>query len=88
MTVGKELSFGSFPSGHANTAFSAATLLSLEFGGWFWLCYIPAFLVGYSRIYMGVHFPLDVAAGAAIGIVIMWLTLAAYKKFFTKVKGA
>jgi undecaprenyl-diphosphatase len=72
--VGKPLSYRAFPSGHTNTAFSAAMLLGFAFGGWYWLAFIPAAFVGYSRIYIGAHFPLDVAAGGFLGILIMVLT--------------
>jgi undecaprenyl-diphosphatase len=58
---------GSFPSGHAATSFAAATILSLAFPK-----AAPAFLVlaaavAYSRVYVGVHYPLDLIAGAAVG---------------------
>ena len=59
----------SFPSGHATNAFAAATILSLclQARGFA----IPAFLfagvVGFSRLYLGVHYPGDVLAGACLG---------------------
>lgn len=68
----------SFPSGHTNTAFSAATFLAVLCGRWFFLAYIGAFLVAYSRIYLGVHFPLDVMFGALIAVGFM----AAFMKIF------
>ena len=59
----------SFPSGHATGAFALATLLTLRYPKP--EVYIPAFawagLVGYGRIYFGLHYPSDVLAGALIG---------------------
>lgn len=80
--VGKKLMQHSFPSGHTNTAFSAAALLALAFGGWYWLAFIPALLVGYSRVYLGVHFPVDVAAGAFLGFILMWIGYIIYRRLF------
>jgi undecaprenyl-diphosphatase len=78
--VGSPLACRSFPSGHTNTAFCGAALLAFFFGGWYWLAFVPAFLVGYSRIYMGVHFPSDVAAGAMLALAVMALSLFVYQK--------
>jgi undecaprenyl-diphosphatase len=60
----------SFPSGHAATSFAAATILSFAFPR-----AAPAFLVlaaaiAYSRVYVGVHYPLDVLGGAALGALV------------------
>jgi membrane-associated phospholipid phosphatase len=79
--VGEPLATRSFPSGHANTAVCAACVLAFFFGGWYWLAFAPAFLVAYSRVYMGVHFPLDVAAGGLLGIIVIALAYIAYKKY-------
>ena len=58
----------SFPSGHSANAFAGAYVLS---------CLVPAarapwwalaMTIAYSRIYLGVHYPLDVAGGAAVGL--------------------
>jgi undecaprenyl-diphosphatase len=65
--VGKSLRQNSFPSGHAATAFAAAAILALLYGGYCFAGFVPALLVAYSRMYMGVHFPLDVCGGAALG---------------------
>jgi undecaprenyl-diphosphatase len=60
----------SFPSGHAATGFAAATMLSLSFPRFAPFLYVLAAAVAFSRVYVGVHYPLDVLGGAALGIVI------------------
>ena len=59
----------SFPSGHTTMAFATATSLSLLYPRWYIVA--PTFLwasaVGFSRLYLGVHFPSDVLTGAFIG---------------------
>jgi membrane-associated phospholipid phosphatase len=49
----------SFPSGHTSTAFATATSLSMAYPKWYVIA--PSFLwagaVGYSRLYLGVHYP-------------------------------
>ena len=61
----------SFPSGHAINAFSGATILSSYYKGKLkFLFYALAVLTGISRVYIGVHFPLDVLFGSLIGIII------------------
>ena len=60
----------SFPSGHTSFAFGTATSLSLAFPKWYVIA--PSFLfagaVGYSRMYLGVHYPSDVLGGMVVGI--------------------
>lgn len=78
--VGEPLATRSFPSGHANTVFCAASVLAFFFGRWFWFAFLPAFLVAYGRVYMGVHFPLDVAFGGLLGVFVVALAFVAYDK--------
>jgi undecaprenyl-diphosphatase len=58
---------GSFPSGHAATSFAAATTLSFAFPRLAPPLFLLAGAIGFSRVYVGVHYPLDVIAGAALG---------------------
>jgi undecaprenyl-diphosphatase len=58
----------SFPSGHATVAFACATLLALAVPRLRWPLYALAALIAFSRVYVGVHYPGDVIAGAVLGI--------------------
>jgi membrane-associated phospholipid phosphatase len=61
-------SSSSFPSGHAATAFGAATALALLHRRLRWPALALAALIAFSRVYLGVHYPLDVIAGSLIGV--------------------
>lgn len=72
-------SFG-FVSSHATNAFNVA-LLSLLFikKRWFTISIITwAIIVGYTRIYLGVHYPGDVICGSVLGAFIGWLNYKLY----------
>jgi membrane-associated phospholipid phosphatase len=76
----------SFPSGHTSGAFATATIISIEYPRWYVIvpAYTWASLVGFSRMDLGVHYPSDVLAGAAIGTGCAWLTSVVNKKLQLK----
>ena len=61
---------GSFPSGHAATSFAAATMLSFASPRLAPFLFLLAAAIGFSRVYVGVHYPLDVVGGAALGVLV------------------
>lgn len=70
----------SFPSNHAaNTAAAARVLLPLSPPVGLAAAAL-ALLVGYSRVYVGVHFPADVLAGWLVGGAAGWLILLVYRR--------
>lgn len=60
----------SFPSGHAMTAFATAGAVAVLAPRLRWPLLALASVIGFSRVYLGVHFWLDVLAGAALGLMI------------------
>ncbi|PIF00231.1 MAG: phosphatase PAP2 family protein [Maribacter sp.] len=73
--------FGYF-SAHAANSFAVASFFTLLMKPYFrrigLLLFLWAFIVAYSRIYIGVHFPLDVLTGIAIGLGLGWLFAKLY----------
>jgi len=70
----------SFPSSHAVNFFAAGPLVLEAFprlGGWYFLL---AGSVALSRVYVGDHYPSDVAAGAALGLLLGWLGRRALRR--------
>ena len=57
----------SFPSAHAAFSFMMATVLSVWFPRYRIIFFIVAGFIGWTRIYLGLHYPTDVIAGAILG---------------------
>jgi membrane-associated phospholipid phosphatase len=73
----------SFPSGHTTSAFSTATTLSLMYPKWYVIIpsYTWASAVAYSRLHMGMHYPLDILGGIIIGVGTSYLSYRLQGRF-------
>ncbi|MCI3920669.1 phosphatase PAP2 family protein [Paenibacillus sp. TRM 82003] len=75
-TCNKPLKDHSFPSGHTTAIFSVVAPFVIAFN-WLGFILIPvAMVIGMSRMYLGLHYPSDVAAGCVIGCVTASCTVA------------
>lgn len=66
----------SFPSGDATLAFATAATLALLFPRWRPLFWLWACVVCVARVLQGAHYPSDVLAGAAVGTLLAWASIA------------
>ncbi|MEK6545562.1 MAG: phosphatase PAP2 family protein [Nitrospinota bacterium] len=71
----------SFPSGHSQTIFTAATILCYTYRKYIWVLFLIASLSAISRVYVGAHYPLDVLAGGTIGIILSILMVFIFKRY-------
>ena len=69
----------SLPSGHATVSFACATVLAAALPRLAVPLYVLAAAVAWSRVVVGVHYPLDVLAGAALGVVAGLVALRALR---------
>ena len=67
LLINKSKAF-SFPSSHAVNFFALATYFGYYFKKYIWWFLVIAAMVAYSRVYVGVHYPFDILAGALIGV--------------------
>jgi len=76
----------SFISNHAANHFGMATFLFLTFRhlikNWMWLAFLWAGSIGYAQVYVGVHYPSDIAGGMALGIMYGTCTGLLFNKHF------
>lgn len=61
----------SFPSSAAAFSFAVAAVIAYFYRGWSrWAALLAAAVIGYSRVYVGAHFPSDAIGGALIGLLV------------------
>ena len=70
----------SFPSGHSASSFAAATVLFAHYRRWGAGALVLAGLIALSRVFLFVHYPTDVLAGAALGTLSAVAVLVAFHK--------
>lgn len=66
-----------FPSSHASNHFALAAFWFRSFRymgirNWYWM-WVWAFMIGYAQVYVGKHYPLDIAGGAVFGLIVGFL---------------
>lgn len=71
----------SFPSGHTMVSFASASVIISQNKKWGIYAFILAFLIGFSRLYLFVHFPTDVIIGAFIGSILGVVSIKIYNKY-------
>lgn len=77
---GELLSDFSFPSGHTTAAFALASVLAYKEPRLRSVLFILAFLIAFSRIYLGYHYPFDTVAGAVLGYALGTSVVILYKR--------
>ena len=78
--LSKSESIYAFPSGHTAYLFAMATALYFYNKKLAYIIYVIGIAVGTARVYIGVHYPIDILGGIAVGISVGLLTNFIYKK--------
>ena len=88
LTENKEMTLddlnNSFPSGHTAASFAAVAALYYFRCRYWYLAGILAVLIAFSRLYLYVHFPTDILAGALLGLMLGWCSVTLVRLIFRK----
>jgi len=76
----------SFPSGHTASSFAFATAIGAYSKKYQLWAYVLAAVIAFSRLYLYVHFPSDILAGIAIGLLCGYLARLIWRRCLTKHK--
>ena len=68
----------SFPSNHAANSFAFATVLSYFYDKNKTMIFSIASVIAFSRVYVGVHYPLDIIFGSLLGYAVSWIILSVW----------
>ncbi len=75
----------SFTSSHAANHFGLAMFLyhtaKKVLGKWAYLFFVWAFMIGYAQVYVGVHYPIDILGGSAVGLAAGYTTASLFNKY-------
>jgi undecaprenyl-diphosphatase len=71
---------GAFPSGHASFFFALSTIVYLYNKKAGIIFYIASFFIIIARVFVGVHWPSDILAGAVLGILMGWFLNKIFRK--------
>lgn len=81
----------SFWSGHSAVSFAVTTfvvlaLRSTRMGKWIYLFYIWPITFAFSRIFVGVHYPADIAVGMLVGLLLGWSSCLIFYKMVSRLQ--
>ena len=87
LLVGKATDY-SFPSGHTGSAFALAVVILMVMPGKYGILALSlAVLMGFSRLYVGIHYPGDVLGGMILGIITSVIAVKCFEKRVEKLPG-